>query len=74
MSNDVKYEVLGVGTPIIDQIIFVPEEFLAQIPGTKGGMLPVDYQTLTDMIQKAEQPLRLSQGAAVQIRSKVWLI
>lgn len=45
------YEVLGIGTPIVDQIIQVSDAFIAKIPGTKGGADSVDYKTLLNLIK-----------------------
>lgn len=45
------YEILGIGTPVVDQVILVSEEFIAKIPGMKGGALPVDYNTLVNLIE-----------------------
>ena len=40
MNTD--FSVIGVGSPIIDLIARVPEEFLAQVSGDKGGMVFAD--------------------------------
>lgn len=47
-----SYEVLGLGAPFVDQLIHVPEEFLAEIPGKKGGMVVVDFKTLSNIVDK----------------------
>lgn len=52
-----SYEILGIGTPIVDQVIMVNDEFLSTIPGAKGGSFPVDYDTLMALIEKSgEKP------------------
>lgn len=59
-----KYDVLGVGSPFVDHIIEVQEEFLAEIPGAKGGMVAVDYETLSAIIKKsAVEPVLLVGGS-----------
>lgn len=40
MENDVS--VIGIGSPIVDLLARVPEEFLAHVPGEKGGMVMID--------------------------------
>lgn len=65
-----QYEVLGIGAPIIDYIIEVSEEFIVQIPGQKGGMVVVDYQTIETIIGSVEKepPLFLGGSGANTIR------
>jgi len=46
-------EVLGLGAPIVDQIIKVDEEFLQNVPGEKGGSLSVNYEILADIFRKS---------------------
>lgn len=50
MSTDQSHEIIGIGSPFIDHIIEVSEELLTQIPGAKGGMVAVDYQTLIQLL------------------------
>lgn len=47
------HEILGIGTPIVDQVIMVSHEFIETIPGLKGGSIPVDYNTLVELIKKS---------------------
>ena len=54
MANPKGYEILGLGTPILDRIIKVDEEFLKYAPGAKGGMTPVDYETLSKVVKMAK--------------------
>lgn len=44
--------ILGVGSPIVDTIALVDEQFVSQIDGEKGGMVLVDAQTISDLIQQ----------------------
>lgn len=46
-----KYDVLGIGAPFLDHVVQVSEEFLAGLPGGKGGMIPVDYQTYRKLLE-----------------------
>lgn len=52
MSKTNRFEILGVATPLMDQILQVDEEFLKKIPGKKGGMESVDYDTLCQIVRE----------------------
>lgn len=41
-----NYDILGIGGPILDQLLKVSEEYLETVPGEKGGMEPVDFETI----------------------------
>lgn len=43
--------IVGVGGPILDQLVRVSEEYLATIAGEKGGMIPVSYAQLQDIVE-----------------------
>ncbi len=59
-----KYDVLGIGGPILDLILSVPNEYLDFVPGAKGGMEPVDYPTLTRIIEESGvKPLIVTGGS-----------
>lgn len=47
------YDILGIGGPVLDQLLPVSEEYLSTIPGEKGGMEPVDFVTLEQIIAKS---------------------
>jgi sugar/nucleoside kinase (ribokinase family) len=58
------YDILGIGSPILDYILYVDEAFLDQIPGKKGGMEPIDYETLQDIMGKTgHQPIVIPGGS-----------
>lgn len=44
--------ILGVGSPIVDIIALVDEQFVSQIEGEKGGMLLVDAAMIADLVQR----------------------
>jgi sugar/nucleoside kinase (ribokinase family) len=41
-SPPASFDLIGVGSPIMDLLAPVPDAFLAQVPGDKGGMVLVD--------------------------------
>lgn len=53
-SNTMK-PVICVGSPVVDQVIKVPEEFIEKIGGDKGGMELVDSNTLENILEKLPQ-------------------
>jgi sugar/nucleoside kinase (ribokinase family) len=55
-SADATFELIGVGSPIMDLLAPVPEEFLAQVAGAKGGMVLVDspeMQRILSLLERA---------------------
>lgn len=67
MSNAMKsssYEVLGIGTPMIDHIMNVSYDFLGQLPGIKGGSISVDYDHFLDLIRLSHQKPKLVIGGS----------
>ena len=49
---------IGVGSPVVDQIARVPENFLQTVGGEKGGMELVDAETLDRLLASVpEKPL-----------------
>ncbi len=51
MTTPIK--MLGVGSPILDMLVNVPEGFLRHVPGAKGGMELVDQKTIADILSKS---------------------
>lgn len=45
-----KYEIIGVGGPILDQLLRVTDAYLETVPGDKGGMEPVTYEELEKIV------------------------
>lgn len=54
MKKNKCYDVLGIGAPLSDKIIHVSDDFLATLPGKKGGMEVVDYKTLTKILRDSK--------------------
>ncbi len=60
-----SYEILGVGGAILDQILRVSDSYLSQVPGKKGGMQPIDFESLEKIIAGAEHsPVTVPGGGA----------
>ncbi len=50
-----SHEILGIGNPFVDLILKISEEKLAQLPGGKGGMVPVDYPSFLQIVENSDQ-------------------
>lgn len=46
-------KIVGVGSPIVDLLIQIPEAFLANIDGAKGGMELVDSNTIDSLVTES---------------------
>lgn len=57
-------EVLGIGSPCIDHIIPVTEEFMQSIPGGRGGMIPVNYEDFQRIMAMAGPRASLNTGGS----------
>jgi sugar/nucleoside kinase (ribokinase family) len=47
-----EFEVIGVGSPIVDTLSYIPDEFLEAISGEKGGMELVDNPYIQSVIAR----------------------
>lgn len=63
-GRSMAYEILGVGTPILDHVIQVSDEYLSSISGCKGGMEPVDYKTFRHIIDHCGSSAKLVAGGS----------
>jgi sugar/nucleoside kinase (ribokinase family) len=48
------FELIGVGSPIMDLLAPVPEAFLRHVPGEKGGMVLVDHAEMHRILSQLE--------------------
>jgi sugar/nucleoside kinase (ribokinase family) len=51
MSQSRPFTCIGVGAPIMDSLAQVPETFLAQIGGAKGGMEYIEAERMSQLLQ-----------------------
>jgi sugar/nucleoside kinase (ribokinase family) len=60
-----SFDLIGVGSPIMDLLAPVPEEFLRQVRGDKGGMVLVDDREMEAILKQLERaPARATGGSA----------
>ena len=58
------FDLLGVGSPIMDLTAHVPESFLAQVRGDKGGMVLVDAPEMESILAKLPATPELENGGS----------
>lgn len=60
-----SFDLIGVGSPIMDLLAHVPEAFLSTIKGAKGGMVLVDSDEMENLVARLEQhPATVAGGSA----------
>lgn len=66
MNLPLAPELVGVGSPLVDLVLTVDDDFLtSEVGGAKGGMEMVEADTITKLIKKSRrQPVRAAGGAA----------
>ena len=58
-------KITGVGSPIVDAILQIDENFLEQVEGEKGGMMLVDHDAIEALLAKApSRPIIAPGGSA----------
>ena len=58
------YELVGVGSPIIDVLARVPDSFIDQIEGEKGGMVLTDAETIGKWMAQLPEPFTEAPGGS----------
>jgi sugar/nucleoside kinase (ribokinase family) len=59
-----EFDFAGVGSPIMDLVAQVPESFLANVSGEKGGMVLVDDAEMGRIVGLLDSPPSLSTGGS----------
>lgn len=63
-ASSPPFDLIGVGAPIVDIVASVPESFLANVTGEKGGMVMVDAPEIERLVAKLPQPPALTPGGS----------
>jgi len=58
------FDLIGIGSPIMDLLASVPESFLAHVPGEKGGMVLVDSAEMERIVRLLPSPPATSTGGS----------
>lgn len=59
-----SFDLVGVGNPIIDVLAQVPESFLSEVGGAKGGMVLVDAETIGKWMAQLPEPFTEAPGGS----------
>lgn len=59
-----SFDLLGIGSPIMDLTARVPDEFLATVRGDKGGMVLVDSAEMDSIVARLPAPPALENGGS----------
>jgi sugar/nucleoside kinase (ribokinase family) len=63
-SSETKFDLAGVGSPIMDLVAPVPDSFLANISGEKGGMVLVDDTEMGRIVALLAEPPAVTTGGS----------
>ncbi|MEM8550369.1 MAG: adenosine kinase [Verrucomicrobiota bacterium] len=58
------FDLIGVGSPIVDSLAQVSEAFIEKIPGDKGGMELVDAQMIGELMAQVDTPMTEAPGGS----------
>ncbi|MEM9398734.1 MAG: adenosine kinase [Verrucomicrobiota bacterium] len=61
---DKKYDIIGIGSPIVDSLAHVDEAFIENIKGSKGGMELVTSEEMSELISKVSGQVREAAGGS----------
>lgn len=61
---DKSFDLIGVGSPVVDSLAHVSDSFVAEIGGAKGGMELVDSAKLAGIVGKIDGPLTEAPGGS----------
>jgi len=64
MTTDSPFDLVGVGSPIMDLMAAVPEELLQKISGAKGGMVLVEPHEMAELLKLLGGPPVTSTGGS----------
>jgi sugar/nucleoside kinase (ribokinase family) len=59
-----SFDLIGIGSPIMDLLAPVPDAFLQHVRGEKGGMVLVDADELQQIVARLEKPPATSTGGS----------
>ncbi len=63
-TSSTSLDLIGVGSPIMDLVVNVPESFLAETKGEKGGMVMVDADEMAQLVAKLPQAPAVTTGGS----------
>ena len=63
-SPSFRFDFIGVGSPIMDLLARVPEEFLQTIAGAKGGMVHTESDEISRLVARLPHPPAMAPGGS----------
>jgi sugar/nucleoside kinase (ribokinase family) len=64
MTHTNGYDIIGIGAPVVDHIIRVDDAYVQSLEGGKGGMVLINYHTLTAILEKFHGEATLMAGGS----------
>ncbi len=64
MPHPNGYDIIGIGAPVVDHIIRVEEEYVQSLEGGKGGMVIINYHTLSEILDQFHGESTLMSGGS----------
>jgi len=58
------FDLIGVGAPIMDIVASVPDSFLYNVRGEKGGMVMIDADEMAQLVAKLPEPPEMTPGGS----------
>lgn len=59
-----QFDIIGIGSPIVDSLALVEDDFLQTVGGAKGGMELIDARTMSHLVAKLEGKLVEAPGGS----------
>ena len=59
-----EVRILGVGSPLVDALVHVTEDFIERVPGDKGGMELVEHSMLDDLLERHDAEVHHQPGGS----------
>lgn len=64
MMSEKRFDIIGVGSPVVDGLVQVTEEFVSGIEGAKGGMELVDGAGMAKLLGEVEADVMMALGGS----------
>lgn len=64
MNKEQPYEVLGIGSACMDLLASIDDEFLAFVPGEKGGAYAIDLELLNQILSRIKKTPVMTTGGS----------
>ena len=62
--EDIVFDLIGVGAPIMDIVAAVPDSFLYNVRGQKGGMVMIDADEMAQLVARLPEPPEMTPGGS----------